>query len=154
MKKLVLVSVILLLWAVPGFAGTWCQWDGSKGINCRTTSRSYITISGVRVTVSAENLNPRGWYERTITEPTVGADQVKDAEVWGFANDEISLTWTVRDLTTTEIDTRDAQLMDITDYYLWKALIVTGTITQQQAADNLPQEMIDAYLARKRLLGD
>jgi len=133
------------------FAGTWCQWDGSQGTNCQSTTRTYITINNVRVTVSAENLNPRGWYELTVTEPTVGEDQVKDAVVWGFETNQISKTWTVRDMTTTEIDARDADAMPLSEYYLWKTLIATGVITQQQAVNNLPAELIDAYQARDRL---
>jgi len=133
------------------FAGTWCQWDGSEGINCKSTSKTSIVIDDHRVTVSAENLNPRGWFERTITQPTIGEDQVRDAEVWSKVDNEIYLTWTVRDMTATEIDQRIASPMSITDYYLWKVLLVTGTITQQQAADRLPQELIDAYQARDRL---
>ena len=103
------------------------------------------------MTVSAENLNPRGWYELTVTEPTVGEDQVKDAVVWGFETNQISKTWTVRDMTTTEIDARDADAMPLSEYYLWKTLIATGVITQQQAVNNLPAELIDAYQARDRL---
>ncbi|MHA2069770.1 MAG: hypothetical protein ACXABY_35855 [Candidatus Thorarchaeota archaeon] len=106
------------------------------------------------ISADEANLNYHGFYKLIVTEPTVGADQTKDAVVWGFSNNEISKTWTVRDLTGIEIDQRIASPMEITDYYLWKALIKTGTITQQQASDNLPQQMIDAYLARKRLLGD
>ena len=150
MKKIVLCLIFML---VPSLlvAGTWCQWDGSQGTNCQSTSRTYITINNVRVSVSAENLNPRGWYERTVTQPSIGEDQVKDAEVWGFADNEISLTWTVRDMTQAEIDTRDASPMTLSEYYLWKTLITTGVITQQQAVNNLPAELIDAYQARDRL---
>ena len=150
MKKFILCLMILLVPTIL-FAGTWCQWDGSQGTNCQSTTRTYITINNVRVTVSAENLNPRGWYELTVTEPTVGEDQVKDAVVWGFETNQISKTWTVRDMTTTEIDARDADAMPLSEYYLWKTLIATGVITQQQAVNNLPAELIDAYQARDRL---
>jgi len=150
MKKLVLCLIFML---VPSFAfaGTWCQWSGTKGENCTSTSRTFIVINDVRVTISAENLNPRGWYERTVTQPTIGADEVKDTEVWGFADDEISLTWTVRDMTAEEIDERDSGIMSVSDYYLWKTLLATGVITLQQAQNNLPAELIQAYQARNRL---
>ena len=150
MKKIVLCLMFLFTPSLL-MAGTWCQWDGSQGTNCQSTSRTYIMINNVRVSISAENLNPRGWYERTVTQPSIGEDQVKDAEVWGFADNEISLTWTVRDMTQAEIDTRDADAMPLSEYYLWKTLIVTGVITQQQAVNNLPAELIDAYQARDRL---
>jgi len=153
MKKIVLFFVFMFLPSVV-FSGTWCQWSGSEGINCKSTSRAYITLNDHNVSVSAENLNPRGWYELITTQPTIGADQVRDAEVWGFVANQITKTWTVRDMTATEIDEEIANPMSITDYYLWKALLVTGTITQAQAVASLPSEMIDAYQARKRLLGD
>jgi len=147
MKKFVLCLIILLVPSLV-FAGTWCQWDGSAGINCKSSSNTYIILDDHRVTVSAENLNPRGWYERIVTQPTIGANQVRDAEVWGFADNQISLTWSVRDLTAAEIQARTAGAMSLSQYYIWKTLLTTGVITQQQAADHLPQELIDAYQAR------
>ena len=150
MKKFILCLMILFIPSLL-FAGTWCQWDGSQGTNCKAVTRTYITINNVRVTVSAENLNPRGWYELTVTEPGIDADQVKDTVVWGFATNQISKTWSVRDMTAVEIDTRDASPMPLSEYYLWKTLIATGIITQQQAVNNLPTELINAYQARDRL---
>jgi hypothetical protein len=44
--------------------------------------------------------------------------------------------------------------MPIGQYYLWRALIAKGVITQQEAAMYLPAELIEAYLARKRIKGD
>ena len=157
MKKTLFVIAYLFLAISIANAGTWCQWSGTEGENCKTTDKSYIRIGEDNthpVTIDASNLNPLGWYELTITEPNVGADQVKDTEVWGFADNKISLTWTVRDMTDEEIDARDATPMGINTYYIWKTLIETNTLTIQQAQDNLPQELIDAYLARKRLIED
>ena len=151
MKKFILCILFFIFIPSLLFAGTWCQWGGSAGTNCKSTNRTYISINDIRVSVSAENLNPRGWYELTVTEPSVGEDQVKDAVVWGFATNQISKTWTVRDMTAAEIDSRDAVPMNIDIYRLWKVLLVTGVITQQQAVDRLPAEMIDAYQARDRL---
>jgi len=98
MRKFILCLLFIFIPSLL-FAGTWCQWDGSAGTNCQSITRTYITINNVRVTVSAANLNPRGWYELTVTEPSVGEDQVKDAVVWDFVTNQISKTWTVRDMT-------------------------------------------------------
>ena len=136
------------------FAGTWCQWDGSAGTNCQSTSRTYIIINNVRVSVSAENLNPRGWYELTVTEPTVGEDQVKDAIVWGFATNQISKTWTVRDMTSEEIDIRDAAVMPLIDYLQFNLLVAKGVATPAEIVAYLTAkypEILAAYLARDRL---
>ena len=150
MKKLIMLIIILLPYNV--FAGTWCNWSGTEGTNCKTDTKGYIiTAEGLPVGVSAASLNPRGWYERIITQPTLGTNQVKDAEVWSFADNQISLTWTVRDLTATEIDENTAGAMEIGQYYIWKTLLTTGVITQQQAVNNLPAELIQAYQARARL---
>jgi hypothetical protein len=110
--------------------------------------------SGFKFSTSAENLNPRGWYETTITQPTIGEDQVKDAVVWGFVTNQISKTWTVRDMTQDEIDRRDAEPMSVSDYLQWKAIIQFTSATQEQIVTYLQAnapELIAAYQARDRL---
>jgi hypothetical protein len=157
MKKLLIATLIVLCPAVL-FAQTYCQWSGTEGENCRTlpTDVNFIRVppDNHAISIDAANLEQHGYYELIVTQPTVGVNQIIDTVVWGFANNEISKTWTVRDLTTEEINNKIASPMSVTNYYIWKALIATGTITIQQAQDNLPQELIDAYQARKTLLGD
>jgi hypothetical protein len=153
MRKLIVV--FMLLFASPAFATTWCMWSGTEGENCASDSRGYVRMpDGLLISIDLECLTNNGYYELIETQPTIGEDQVRDVEVWGFADGQISKTWTVRDLTAEEIDNRIASPMSVTNYYIWKALIATGTITIEQAQNNLPQELIDAYQARKRLLGD
>jgi len=163
MKKLILCLLIVL---IPGivFAENWCMWSGTEAEYCQSDdSRGYIrmpseladkTVANNVVTGTEADYNTAGFYKLVVTQPTLGENQVRDEEVWGFADNEISKTWTVRDMTATEIDNRIASPMSVTDYYQWKCLLVTGVITQQQALDNLPPVMVDAYQARKRLLGD
>ena len=151
MKKIIVVLAILLITSFA-HADRWCEWSGTEGENCVSDSNG-IYLDG-RPTRTVSMINDFGLFRVTETQPVVGEDQRRDAEVWGFADNEITLTWTVRDMTATEIDNRIASPMSVTNYYIWKALISTGTITIQQAQDNLPQELIDAYQARKRLLGD
>lgn len=144
------IVLLIVFFVSPVFAGQWCEWSGSQGINCQSDSRGFIMIDG-RPTRTPSIAHAAGWYEKIDTQPTIGADQTRDAEVWGFADNQISRTWTVRDLTTAELDAREASAMPISDYYIWKTLLVTGVITQQQAANNLPAELIDAYQARDRI---
>ena len=155
MKRLILVLFLSFI-ATPLVAGTWCMWSGTEGTNCQSDSRGYVRMpDGHPIGASEANLNYHGFYERIITQPTIGEDQVKDAEVWGFADNEISLTWSVRDMTATELDNRAASPMSVSDYYLWKALMTGGVFRQAQLVAyfqaNQP-EMIDAYQARDRLL--
>ena len=153
MKKIVLCLMLTLIPSLA-LAGTWCQWSGTEEENCQSTSRTFITINNVKVTVSAENLNPRGWYELTVTQPTLGENQVKDAVVRDFADNEISKTWTVRDMTVEEIDIRDAEAMSVSDYYQWQAIIQFTSVTQAQIVTYLQTnapELIEAYQARDRL---
>ena len=153
MKKIVLITAILLI-ASFAHADRWCEWSGTVGENC-VNDRSGVLLSPAGIpTRTVATINSWGLFKTTETQPIVGEDQRRDAEVWAFADNEITLTWTVRDMTATELDNRIASPMSVTNYYIWKALIATGTITIQQAQDNLPQELIDAYQARKRLLGD
>ena len=153
MKKFILCLMISFIPSLL-FAGTWCQWDGSQGTNCQSTTRTYITINNVRVSVSAANLNPRGWYELTVTDPTIGADQVRDAEVWDLVSNEMSKTWTVRDMTAVEIDTRDAAAMPLIDYLQFNLMVEKGVATPAEIVAYLTAkypEVLAAYLARDRL---
>ena len=153
MKKFIVVALFVFFISPLALADQWCEWSGTQGINCQSDGRGFILIEN-RPTRTPSVANAAGWYKVIVTEPSVGVDETKDAEVWDKVGNQITLTWTVRDLTATEIDEQIASPMQIEMYYVWKALLATGTITQQQAADNLPQEMVDAYMARKRLLGD
>ena len=111
-------------------------------------------INGVRVSVSAENLNPRGWYELTVTKPSIGEDQVRDAVVWGFETNQISKTWTARDMTAEEIDIRDAAVMPLIDYLQFNLMVAKGVATPAEIVAYLTAkypEVLAAYLARDRL---
>ena len=153
MKKLIATVIFLTLLSTPLYAKTWCTWSGTEGENCQSDSKGYIRIpDGHPIAANETNLNDHGFYEKTDTQPTIGADQTKDAEVWGMVGNQISLTWTVRDLTAIEIDNRVASPMSVSDYYVWWTLIETGTITIAQAQAHLPAELIQAYQARGRLL--
>lgn len=153
MKKIIIILGILMV-ASFAHADQWCEWSGTEGINC-VNDRSGVLKSPDGIPTRTEvTINGWGLFRVTSTQPVVGEDEKRDAEVWNKVGNQISLTWTVRDMTATEIDNRIASPMSMTNYYLWKALLVTGVLTNQQAVDNLPSEMIDAYQARKRLLGD
>jgi len=153
MKSLIVIALIVLFASFAN-ADRWCEWSGTEGENCRN-DRSGVLMSPTNFpTSTVSKINSWGVYHLTTTQPEIGADQVRDAEVWSKVDNEIYLTWTVRDMTATEIDERIASPMRIEMYWVWKVFLDTGIITQAQAVDRLPQEMIDAYLARKRLLGD
>lgn len=153
MKKLLVIGLILFL-VIPAGAGTWCQWSGTKGENCQE-AKDGVIMSPSGFPIRTESIaKAKGVYPLTVTEPTLGANQVKGAEVWAFANDAITKTWAVRDLSATEIDEKTAGPMGLSDYYIWKTLIKTGVITQAQAQTHLPKMLLDAYVARKKLLGD
>jgi hypothetical protein len=151
MKKILCLIAVMSLLAAPALADTWCQWDGSTGINCQSDSRGYIRIDGFKVsTVSIAN--SKGWYVLDTTDPTLGENQVRDAEVWGFADNVITKTWTVRDLTATEIDNRIASPLSVNDYWQWKGIQAAGGWTNQQMLDRLPADLVEAFQARARLL--
>ena len=156
MKRLIVILIILI--APFAHAEQWCQWSGTEAENCLAVSGDGIIYPPnhfpVKIAGNETKINNYGYYLLVTTQPTIGANQTRDAEVWGFADNEISKTWTVRDLTATEIDQRTASPMSIEMYWVWKVFLDTGLITQAQAVERLPQEMIDAYLARKRLEGD
>ena len=135
------------------YADRWCQWSGTVGENCKNDRNGVLYMPFPTRTESI--INSYGFYRITTTQPTIGADQVRDAEVWDFADNQISLTWTVRDMTATEIDNRAASPMPVHAYYVWKAFMQAGIFTQAQLVAyfqaNQP-DMIEAYQARDRLL--
>ena len=153
MKSLIVIALIVLF-APFANADRWCEWSGTEGENCRNDRNGVLMSPTNFPTSTVSKINSWGVYHLTTTQPEIGEDQIRDAEVWSKVDNEIFLTWTVRDMTETEIDQRIANPMSVTDYYIWKALLVTGVLTTAQAVANLPAEMIDAYQARARLLGD
>ena len=146
MKKLITIVLLTFFFASSAYADRWCQWSGTQGIECKNDRDGVLNLPFPTRTEAL--INTKGYFRVTITQPTIGANQVRDAEVWGFADNQISLTWSVRDLTAAEIQARTAGAMSLSQYYIWKTLLATGVITQQQAANHLPQKLIDAYQAR------
>lgn len=155
--KSIIVCLVLLFAAVQAHATDWsvvnecCQWSGTEGVNClpvkRVNNMTYITLpNGLNIsTVTSLHLND--YYPKVVTEPALLSTQAKDAEVWAFENDEITLTWTVRAKTDTEI----AQAMSFDAYRIWKVLISESVLTTGQITPHLTQAEIDAYLARQEL---
>jgi hypothetical protein len=159
MKKIIITLVLagLTLLTTHSDAGTWCMWNGTQGVHCQLDTKGYVRLPGghpVSAVPAPGNLNQHGFYALQITYPALGENQTYDAEVWGLTDNVMTKTWTVRDLTGAEIDERSLGVMPIGQYYLWRALIAKGVITQQEAAMYLPAELIEAYLARKRIKGD
>lgn len=124
----------------------YAQWDGTKGVNQQSDAKGYlIAPDGHKIApdVSVEF----GLYPVVVTEPSVGTDQIKDTAVWGFADDQISLTWTVRDKTSDELAQEAAgELMGRDTYYaiytLLNLLISKGVCTQQEYVSTLPSKMV------------
>lgn len=150
MKRILFTLLFVVCFAASALAEQWCQWDGIKGINCQSDSREYIIIAGAKVKTPAI-ANENGWYKRVDTPATITSTQAIDAEIWSFANDEIGLTWSVRDLGDTEILERDSAAMQLQIYEIWRVLFWKGVLTEQEAVDVLPTERKDAYLARKAI---
>ena len=147
--------VVMVSFASPAFAGTWCEWTGTTTVNCQSDSKGYVRRSdGLPIGGGGENYNANGLYELITTEPQIGANQVKDAEVLEFVDNTITRTWTVRDLTAAEIDNRVASPLSVNDYWQWRAIQLAGGWTDAQMLTRLPADIVEAFKARKRLLGD
>ena len=96
MKKLIVIA-LTLLFASSAYADRWCEWSGTEGINCRNDRNGVLLSPTNFPTSTVAKINSWGVYHVTETQPVVGEDQRRDAEVWGFADNEITLTWTVRE---------------------------------------------------------
>ena len=153
MKKLIMITLLTFFFASFAYADRWCQWSGTEGENCKNDRGGVLYLPFPTQTEAI--INAKGYYRVTTTQPTIGADQVRDTEVWSKVDNEIFLTWTVRDLTAQEILERDASAMSLTDYLQWNALVAGGVFTSEQIVTYLTAnypEIVDAYLAMKTLL--
>ena len=153
MKKLIIIVLLTFFFVSFAYADRWCEWSGTVGENCKNDRNGVVYLPFPTSTESI--INNAGLYRVTITQPTIGVNQVRDAEVWGFADNQITQTWTVRDLTAQEILERDAREMSLTDYLQWNALVAGGVFTSEQIVTYLTvnyPEIVVAYLARKTLL--
>jgi len=161
MKKVIIYFIVMFLFPFIADAAMWCMWDGSKGQYSQSDDKGYLKIPGDYPDRTLANnkiiggeavYNANGFFALTTTHPALGVNQIEDQEIWNKTGNQVSVTWTVRDMTQTEIDQQDAEPMPSSEYYLWKILYIKGVITLQEIQDNLPQELKDAYLARDRLL--
>jgi len=147
MKKYIML-VLMLVVPTFAYAERYCQWDGSKGYNCQTDDKGFIRLdSGLKIRgVSA--YNSYGYYRLTDTEPVYDPEtQSRDQEVWGFTSPEMTLTYTVRDLTEEELNEIAAQPMSVEMYQHNKWLANEGVTNPS----TMPQWMRDAYQARVAL---
>jgi len=157
MKKLFVLLAIVLIPSLAMAGIRFCQWnnDDKQPFACQTVVRvngqHQITLPDGTVVTTVQAANDAGLYRLRFVAPTIGENQKRGDKTYSLMGNEITMTYEVIDLTQEEIDAITAQVMDMNIYYLWKLLMETGVITVQQALDNVPQEVIDAYQARKRL---
>ena len=144
-----MIVLLTFFISTAAYADRWCQWSGTEGENCKNDSKGILNMPFPTKTETL--INTKGYYRVTINQPSIEINQVKDTEIWDKVGNQISLTWTVRTLSDAEIDARDSEAMPLSEYYLWKVMLTTGIITQQQAQQYLPAELIEAYRARNRM---
>ena len=129
----------------------YAQWSGTEGFGQQSSTKGYLKAPSDGHNISVDEAATHSLYPVVVTEPSLGADQVKDAPIWGFDSTEISLTWSVRAMTQDEIDSRTAgPILSIEGYYILKNLFDAGVITTTDV-NNFSQVMQDAYAARNRL---
>ena len=153
MKRIIFTVLMVLFFSATSIAGDWCKWIDSKGEQCLSDSKGYILIEG-RPIKTESTANDYGYYRLTVFTPDRLPNQILDTEVWSLVDNQMLRTWTVRDMTATEIAEREAEAMPLSEYYLWKVLVLKGVVTGAELSANLSVELKDAYLARKALLGD
>jgi hypothetical protein len=151
MKKIFIMVLAMVFFSVPAFAADWCKWVDGEAVDCLSDRKGVIMANNFP-TRGAIRCNAKGWYKVIVTQPTLDPviPQMRTDKIWGFADNEITQTWNVRDLTDPELDQRTSGAMQIQIYELWKAVMFLG-ITPEQAVNFLPPERIAAYAARNRL---
>ena len=104
----IILAILFVFVASTAHAEYWCKWDGSAGVNCKSTSGSSVTIpSGKNISTDEPNMNSFGYFKVTDTQPTIGADEKRGAVQWGKVDNQISRTWAVDAMSQAEIDLRD-----------------------------------------------
>lgn len=160
MRNLIVIVLVLLFAVSTASAERWCQWSGTQGENCLNDKDGILRPPGyfaVKIIGNEAKINGYGYYFLTTTQPIIGADQYRDAEVWALVGNQMSLTWTVADYTAQEILEREARAMSLLDYLQWKAIVQFTSATSEQVEGfltaNYP-DIVAAFLARKELQGD
>jgi len=160
MRKLIVVLIILL--ATSAYAEQWCEWSGTEAVNCINERDGILYAPGyvpIKIEPNIDTIHSRGYYRLEVTQPVLGENQVRDAEVWELFThpineDKITKTWTVRDMTATEIDNRVASPLSVNDYWQWKGIQAAGGWTNEEMIQRLPADLVEAFQARARLLAE
>lgn len=149
-KRTIFLAIWFLLISSIANAEYWCQWDGSKGINCRSAEiGSQINLpNDGRITVEEAIANEHGYYKTTRTQPVFdSATHKRGAEIWGKVDNQISLTWEVVELTGNELTENTSRALSIESYCLMKPLLDHGVVQ----ASWYSQKIRDAYVAQQTL---
>ena len=130
-KRLIL-TVLFVFVASTASAEYWCQWDGSAGVNCKSSSGPSVTTpSGKLISTDEPNMNSYSYFKVTDTNPTIGADEKRGAVQWGKVDNQISRTWAVDAMSQAEIDLRDNTAACAgyqNTMWLAKKLVTKGTL--------------------------
>ena len=96
MKKIFLV-LILVLFATPAFASTWCMWDGAVSYDCQRATilgsgtELIVLESGLKVGGEGADKNVRGFYKMIYGEsPPLSEGEMYLDYTESFANNNIT----------------------------------------------------------------
>ena len=132
MNKIILAVLLVFAMSSTASAEYWCQWDGSAGVNCKSSSGPSIkTPSGKLISTDEANMNSFGYFKVTDTDPVIGADEKRGAVQWGKVDNQISRTWAVDAMSQAEIDLRDNTAACAgyqNTMWLAKKLVTKGTL--------------------------
>ena len=134
--KYLFTVLLLVLFVTNVQAASFCQWDGSGPVNCKTPSAvkdadgnvlKYIFYpkNAAPFVFSESNANDRGYYE-SVTVTPVG--DTRDTSEYSFSNNTITLTWTMRDYTTEEVNNTKCSLI-IQNLWVMKKLVAKGVLS-------------------------
>jgi hypothetical protein len=130
----------------------WAKWNGTSGEQLQSDDKGYLNVEGsIRISGGEVNYNSHGFYQAQSIQPTLGADQIKGVVEWSFEDGVITREWAVRDLTPTEILERDAAPMSMTNYNQWRAIQILGGWSDITMANNMTDEEVASFVARRAL---
>ena len=163
MKKMILVLLgLVVLGVVPAMssAASWCQWDGSAGVNCVAERNGALRIkydkdrnllpNRLWVGGSVANKNSWGYFQLTQIvlpyDPNTQREDVTSPN-WDKTGDQITMSFPILELTVDEVNGVKSQALSSEMYLVLKWMNAQGYIS----ATTAPQWLKDAYDARTAL---
>jgi hypothetical protein len=67
--KGVVISIFLMMIAVPVYASTWCKWENSTPVNCTRDRSGTLRVDDMALSGGEAQFNSKGYYKKVTVRP-------------------------------------------------------------------------------------